>query len=407
MISTASLILDITWVSEALFAQRTEDAATTDAGSIARAGRAGRAGTRVGRVIRIIRIIRLIRIVKLYRAYVERKKQAEQAAAEPGEKVESNVFQDNDEEEHEESRVGKKLSEYTTKKVIVLVLVMLLFIPQFNADGMAGKDTFYASSQYGVEEVYESYYNYLKQRVTDDPVNGLTTPTASLSAGAAELKDVYENNLLHNIYYHNPHVPRSADDNWEGTAHCHGCIATPRTAKNTMFFIGFLNLKELPPSMLSASMDPATTNTWDDLFRYPQFPMGTIPESSKELLSAPWDKNCVGPRDQFLGVSVAFPKTRRYMESEVNCPHDLRYEETEALPASSYIKSDKSDVPGISNFVFVFDQTEWVMQERGLNILQTFFIIIVLAGGAAMFSKDANTLVLGEFMIVFLKRTCP
>jgi len=246
-----------------------------------------------------------------------------------------------------------------------------------------------------VEEVYESYRNYMAKRVETDPTNGMTKPISALSADELELKSVYEDNLLHSIYYHNPHVPRSADDNWEGTAHCHGCIATPRTTKNTIFFIGFLNMKTLSDAMLPAKLDESTTHYWDALFNYPQFPMGKIPEDHMDLLTKDWDKPCAGPRDYFLGVSVAYPKTNRYMETKVNCPHDLRYEETEALPASSFIKGDKNDIPGISNFVFVFDSTEWVMQERGLNILQTFFIIIVLAGGAAMFSKDANTLVLG------------
>merc|ERR1719456_1739103 len=62
LISTASLILDVSLVAEALFGGANND------GNAARASRASRAGTRAGRVVRIIR---LIRIVKLYKAVTE------------------------------------------------------------------------------------------------------------------------------------------------------------------------------------------------------------------------------------------------------------------------------------------------------------------------------------------------
>lgn len=48
------------------------------------------------------------------------------------------MFQDDEEEESanvEESRVGKKLSEITTRRVIGLVLGMLLLLPAFRAEG--------------------------------------------------------------------------------------------------------------------------------------------------------------------------------------------------------------------------------------------------------------------------------
>ena len=91
---------------------------------MANAGKASRAGTRTSRVIRIIRLIRLIRIVKLY-------KNAQKALAEK----EGEATQDaGDLHIPTESRVGKKLSDLTTKRVILLVLGMLLILPLFDYD---------------------------------------------------------------------------------------------------------------------------------------------------------------------------------------------------------------------------------------------------------------------------------
>lgn len=60
ILSTLSLILDIQWISNAIFFN-TSAASTAN---LARAGRASRVGTKAGRVVRLVR---LIRIVKLYK----------------------------------------------------------------------------------------------------------------------------------------------------------------------------------------------------------------------------------------------------------------------------------------------------------------------------------------------------
>ncbi len=72
LVSTASLLMDVGWVADALF--QTGDVSSATGGrskssiQIAKAARASRIGTRAARIIRIIRLIRLIRIVKLYKA---------------------------------------------------------------------------------------------------------------------------------------------------------------------------------------------------------------------------------------------------------------------------------------------------------------------------------------------------
>ena len=117
-IATVSLIPDIGWIWYPLVGIEEDQGGNSDTEQIQSAGKASRAGTRTSRIIRIIRLIRLISIVKLY-------KSAKQA------------MKDDDEEEQDsqeipsESKVGKKLSDLTTKRVIILVLLMLFTLPLF------------------------------------------------------------------------------------------------------------------------------------------------------------------------------------------------------------------------------------------------------------------------------------
>ena len=69
VISTLSLITDISWVWDAIFGEQEDYSANNadQAGQLARAGRGARIGTRAGRITRVIRIVRLIRIGRLWK----------------------------------------------------------------------------------------------------------------------------------------------------------------------------------------------------------------------------------------------------------------------------------------------------------------------------------------------------
>lgn len=185
LIATVSLISDIGWIWDPIVG--TSDSvgkSAAQATQIARAGRASRAGTRAGRIIRIIRVIRLIRIVKLYKISQIGKKTGKKngefdlvrgsqnfRGEEVGpfvadynnflaeENIEEDVSQSflsvrseipieaeadgkNDENRvennnvkdfsvPEESKIGKNFSNLTTKRVIILVLIILFFLPLF------------------------------------------------------------------------------------------------------------------------------------------------------------------------------------------------------------------------------------------------------------------------------------
>eukprot|EP00958_Prasinococcus_capsulatus_P021382 scaffold2903_cov336-Prasinococcus_capsulatus_cf.AAC.7 len=65
---------------------------------------------------RIFRLVRLVRIVKLYKQYKKRKEDSAKRRELQGQG--GNFFE---QEEVEESRVGKMLSDLTTRRVIVMV----------------------------------------------------------------------------------------------------------------------------------------------------------------------------------------------------------------------------------------------------------------------------------------------
>ena len=67
VISTISLITDITWIWYSIIGEQEDYSANSaeQAGQLARAGRGARIGTRAGRITRVIRLVRLIRVGRL------------------------------------------------------------------------------------------------------------------------------------------------------------------------------------------------------------------------------------------------------------------------------------------------------------------------------------------------------
>lgn len=144
LISTVSLFTDIEPIMDALTGGNSNDAA--DSAAIARASRGARIGTRAGRIARIVRLIRLIRIVKLY-------KQADQAFRIRQQVTSEDIGQNDNQElegyegipdkidlkelltkDYKESQVGKKLSELTTRRTVIMVLSMLFITPILSTD---------------------------------------------------------------------------------------------------------------------------------------------------------------------------------------------------------------------------------------------------------------------------------
>lgn len=195
LISTLSILLDIGWISNAIYGSGGTSSVQSTA-SLARAGRASKIATRAGRIIRIMRLIRLVKLYKhAQQALIEKEKKllhekAEKEKQEKGietarrnsameqemaqlqqgskdqipskiissskegepmipsnddfqqhqanpEVLNSQSKEEEDKKEAEfpqESNVGRKLSDLTTKRVITLVLSIIISIPLLNQE---------------------------------------------------------------------------------------------------------------------------------------------------------------------------------------------------------------------------------------------------------------------------------
>ena len=200
VVSTASQVFDIGWLSNIIL-QTEDNEQATSTGQLARAARTSRIGTKAAKITRIIRLIRLIRIVKLYKAAqkhdpekekkkklrkeaeekaklekedMEERERCEKLGIDPSsvEKEEDIYFEkhvqplfmrgkDNGEEQdpYQETNVGRILEARTTKRVILLVLSIMCCIPV------------YATSTYfPAYTSYKSGVDTLVWLVNNDPV---------------------------------------------------------------------------------------------------------------------------------------------------------------------------------------------------------------------------------------------
>ena len=130
---------DIAWLWIPIIEALGDDSGNSENNSVLNASRATRAGTRATRMLRVIRLIRMVRLVKLFKHYrlwwndnkiirgwsadsVETRNQLPTSlpnVATAGESWNQMVG--------EPSKVGKKLLTSTSKRVITLVLLIILF----------------------------------------------------------------------------------------------------------------------------------------------------------------------------------------------------------------------------------------------------------------------------------------
>ncbi|KAL7552648.1 hypothetical protein ACHAWF_015882 [Thalassiosira exigua] len=121
LVSTFSMAIEMPWLLRA-----DGDVANEIDGTIA--GKASVAGARAANKLKVIRMVRLVRLAKLYKYFSARQRAAAAGEGEPG--GEKGVESSHPPESH----VGAEMSDRTTKKVIVGILIMLLGIPLLQAD---------------------------------------------------------------------------------------------------------------------------------------------------------------------------------------------------------------------------------------------------------------------------------
>eukprot|EP00397_Hematodinium_sp_SG-2012_P003342 GEMP01003350.1.p1 GENE.GEMP01003350.1~~GEMP01003350.1.p1 ORF type:complete len:1014 (+),score=182.63 GEMP01003350.1:101-3142(+) len=421
-VTTISLVMDITVVAQEI----EEMLSGEDDGNqnVTRASRASRVGSKAGRVVRVIRLIRLLRIVKLYKHAVEaRHAKLRKARAALRVKVHPDTEdgEDDSDEEHmdgefdqgngsgePETRVGKKLSELTTMRVIVLVLVMLFVVPHLTFPQF--KDEFSSSSQYGADVVFRNWkrwWDSAESEVSDAAKLG-NSPSARPTV--VHSRQSYEKSLLLYAFYHN----------WGKTmGECTPDRVCPANYHMPLIWIGYRPPKSgnvlLGPELRTVKYDclnatniasiNANFNSDDWLYE-----MGTFPPDVLRGFSEPWVESCNCGSEECNGVNIMSHGIEGGAD-DYPCPGNrkggdksgLRFQETAHFTSISASTLDRDKY---GQFIFYFDQRTKVAIEALLNIMQTLFVVFVLALGALFFSKDANTLVLApiERMIAKMEK---
>ncbi|KAK9817269.1 hypothetical protein WJX72_012075 [[Myrmecia] bisecta] len=124
LVATLSILLDIPHIAQAINGNTIPEGLNSSA--LAR-GTTNSVGTRVRQITRVTRILRLMRLVSLWQQF-----QLNQEARAMEMRAGLAPSKDRASRNAQRSRVGQKLSDLTTRRVIIGVLGLLLVIPAFN-----------------------------------------------------------------------------------------------------------------------------------------------------------------------------------------------------------------------------------------------------------------------------------
>mmetsp|Transcript_26430 Transcript_26430/g.47679 ORF Transcript_26430/g.47679 Transcript_26430/m.47679 type:complete len:1059 (+) Transcript_26430:87-3263(+) len=406
--STITLAFDLTWVSNELFCG-------TGEGEALKTSRAGRAGARASRTVRIIRLMRLVKLYKAYRVAVEKRKEEEYRqmklyqSLQPGEsmpeteadKSEFAVDQDADEDigkddaaqkegeesQKSETRVGKKLSDMTTRRVIILVLVMLVFLPQFSPHSggniLTSSVEFQDSAKFAADIIHNRWKNWCGNTNSSTSSTWCFGETSTPNDGNKDMR--YSNRfelekaLLDFIYQHH-HGSFFWQLYWVG-------VDSKTVDRDDIGLMAALNNAAWLGQDLTVPRNDVST-TWDQRFVRSGFGAGEVQSLSVEAvdrLTGPWQEACPP------GTGVVVQKESR-ADGPTGCSisQELRCQEVEYVTAFALSDEELNTF----TYIFAFDQRPLTQMEAALSILQTIFICLAVGVGAMWFSKDANELLL-------------
>eukprot|EP01082_Thalassiosira_pseudonana_P013135 g12129.t1 g12129 contig6:1276257-1277974(-) len=124
LISTFSMVIEMPWILQGGMESAVDSIDST------MTGKASMAGARAANKLKILRMVRLVRLAKLYK-YFSTKQGAKSAGVAPAVGAIP-----------AESHVGAEMSDRTTKKVIVGILIMLMGIPLLQVDEVDYRNEF-------------------------------------------------------------------------------------------------------------------------------------------------------------------------------------------------------------------------------------------------------------------------
>eukprot|EP00928_Gymnodinium_smaydae_P037127 TRINITY_DN25819_c0_g2_i6.p1 TRINITY_DN25819_c0_g2~~TRINITY_DN25819_c0_g2_i6.p1 ORF type:complete len:797 (-),score=166.11 TRINITY_DN25819_c0_g2_i6:122-2512(-) len=379
VVSTASLILDIQFLSEPLMAfindmdggeNQGEASGNSQTGQM-RSGRTARVGAKAGRVVRVIK---LVRILKLYKA-IYAARAAKRAKEDDDDSKADDDWGDMDEEEQrqdtgkasmQESQVGKKLSELTIRRVIVLVLTMLIAVPLL--------------TQENVEEQFSSIYY------------GGGTVGQSFAAWRNSLLNATADHGLFHLNYQMALLTYASYHNW----------FKQLSMSSGLFWIGLRTAVAPSSSLFQEAVEAARlrTEVVDAWAAREPGEASAFPAHVRPLLSSTWGASCI---EENAGRGVAgISLLSNGVSQIVSCPADLRTLEvtcfeSSLLPINASVQAEAQSF----SFYFCFDRRPLLKAEAGYGLAMTGFVCVVLVASATVFSHDANRIVVSplEHMI--------
>jgi hypothetical protein len=293
--------------------------------------------------------------------------------------------------------LGKKLSQLTTMKVILLVLTMLVVVPQFQLEvsGLVPFKHVVDSGQYGLDRAQAFWIDYVGEKEKLG-----ASPTAAQQAKLADRKREYDLSLLRYVYDHNPNA------NQPGQPACvispekggyTGCVGNYLSA---LVWVGYdgqsANLQTSPPHVTAMCAETANWDldfnrilqdaaTRDPELRLSDIDSGVLPEEIKTKLCAPWAEQCSqgGLKTRSLqGITVdgsgAFWKLKQEetTRSDHCALHLLRWNEQSVVEATMMRGDNAKD-----SLVAVFNQKQYVIYDSIFSIFTTLFVCLVRTSG--------------------------
>jgi len=384
VVSTCTMVLDISSVSEFVMGDG-EDLEKL------RSGRTARIGARAGRVVRVLR---LVRILKLYKAIYEARQRQNKRTMDGMRRVDTFDEQDwGDEEDFNdkgkermlakdarESRVGKKLSELSIRRVILLVLAMLLILPFLQTDSSSYPPV---AAYYGADDALELFLDWNRTRTEQS-------------------RQHYEKAMLRYMYYHNwfsGNLPDKYSDSLD---------AGPSTFRAHVFYVSVMSFEESGHTLI----DDETA--WEGLQIRPQavakfaqkvaattgmYPYGRMPQIAQQWIAGKWTTECNHHKWSPEGIwrrgfSILQETIEKDGEEEVDyavkCPEYLRnFEKAKYYPRITSLSQYQK-----WHLAFYFDLRPLQQADAVFSLYITGFICILLLGASLQFSFDANRLVL-------------
>ena len=339
VVSTLSLIPDITFLMNIISPQEEEGGSS----AVLSASRASRAGTRAIRVVRIVRLVRMVRIVKLLNNLRKKNKDAEQLAKE---KMDGH------------SKVGERLLKETSRRIIELVLVLVLFLPFF--DG-------------GLDSKYNQFQNFGLAELHRVPQDYNATGRISEGAFRKQFEEYVRNSgKLFYIKICNERCAtvwpkESTTDVWlkemRFQPFATGTTEVDRTADFT------------------EAVDPTTLWKFDDMVESEEILRATYRRAERpSVITAGCFMDCTQQRDDPWS-----PETKQQA-----CLADAKDYEAGASVGYGVTSVRYGGCVSIA----YFDNTGETQKTAGMNILKTTFVMIILAGGILGVDQDAQKLVI-------------